>query len=206
MMARAGLSHAATFPIAIALAVAAPLAARSAQAPPPVPPPVEQHTADCARPVYATDMLVCEDPDLRALDSALASALAQAAEPVSRWRETQQQWFARRSRCAFSADHRACAEVAYRERLGVLQPPDPAAARRVVRCDDPAVAAVVEGGGRTFLLGRAGEVLGVASAGSASSGWEPFLTAMRGKNRLSLRNLAGDTLGCRIDKAAKPGA
>lgn len=31
-----------------------------------VPPPVEQQAADCARPVYAVDQLICADPALRA--------------------------------------------------------------------------------------------------------------------------------------------
>lgn len=34
-----------------------------------VPPPIAQRSADCAHPVYASDQLVCTDPELRAIDA-----------------------------------------------------------------------------------------------------------------------------------------
>lgn len=39
-----------------------------------VPPPVEQQTADCARPVYAIDQLICADSALRTEEDQLAAA------------------------------------------------------------------------------------------------------------------------------------
>ena len=42
-----------------------------------VPPPVEQSSADCVRPVYASDHLVCGDEDLRRLDVRLSALVSQ---------------------------------------------------------------------------------------------------------------------------------
>ena len=61
------------------MAVAASLVA-SCAVPAPVAPPAEQFTADCAAPTYATDMLVCDDPGLRALDAELARLWADRRE------------------------------------------------------------------------------------------------------------------------------
>lgn len=103
------------------LALAAPLVASCAD-PAPVAPPAEQFTADCAAPGYATDMLVCDDPGLRALDAELARLWAETgagADPAAA--EAQAAWFRQRSRCAFEEDHRACAEAAYRARIAALR-------------------------------------------------------------------------------------
>lgn len=88
----------------------------------PVPPPVEQSTADCARPVYASDQLLCDDPELRQLDTQLAAVLrVPAAWNGSSLIESDSQWFKRRSRCAFETDHRACLVQSYRDRLAFLE-------------------------------------------------------------------------------------
>lgn len=89
-----------------------------------VAPPADQTTADCAAPTYATDMLVCDDPDLRALDAKLAQIWAQAearsgGDPAAA--DEQAAWFRERSLCAFQENHRACAESAYRARIAALQ-------------------------------------------------------------------------------------
>jgi len=89
----------------------------------PVPPPPEQIGADCARPVYASDQLVCSDPLLRALDALNAQRSAQidAAAPGNAGHiESPADWFRRRARCAFDNRHRACLVDAYRDRLLVL--------------------------------------------------------------------------------------
>jgi uncharacterized protein len=165
---------------------------------PPVPPTAEQHTADCRAPVFATDQLVCADPALRALDSEVATLLAEAGPPAaSRWIEAQEQWFLRRSRCAFAADHRACTEAAYRERLALLRPLDPALARQPVRCEPPGIAALAIGQDRIALVDRAGKVAGAAAAGAGKSSWQPFLTATRRKANFAIRTSAGDAQRCR---------
>jgi hypothetical protein len=49
-----------------------------------VPPPTTQIASDCVAPTYASDMLVCEDPELRGLDELLGSpgaAQPPACEP-----------------------------------------------------------------------------------------------------------------------------
>jgi uncharacterized protein len=77
------------------LALSAPALAQMA-----VPPPATQTTADCARPVYASDQLVCGDTELRQLDARLAAILDMPAAPNgSALIESDDQWFRRRSRC-----------------------------------------------------------------------------------------------------------
>jgi uncharacterized protein len=87
----------------------------------PVPSPVSQVSADCAFPVYATDMLVCADPVLRGLDAEMLELWNQVAAVHKRWQAEQEAWFRRRSLCAFDPDHRACAMTAYRERIIALR-------------------------------------------------------------------------------------
>lgn len=89
-----------------------------------VPPPLEQATADCVSPSYATDVLVCGDPDLRALDGELARIwriVTADRDTGQRERDAQVAWFRRRSLCAFQTDHAACVEAAYRARIAELQ-------------------------------------------------------------------------------------
>ncbi len=105
------------------LAIAAPLVA-SCDDPAAVAPPTDQTTADCAAPTYATDMLVCDDPDLRALNAELARLWAQveagsSGDPAAA--EAQAVWFRERSLCAFQEDHRGCTESAYRARIAALR-------------------------------------------------------------------------------------
>jgi uncharacterized protein len=89
-----------------------------------VPPPVEQVSADCAAPVYATDQLVCSDASLRNLEAQLlwywstAESMHLLGEAD---RSPQTDWFRIRSQRAFSADHRACAVAAYHGRIAVLR-------------------------------------------------------------------------------------
>lgn len=89
-----------------------------------VPPPPEQTAANCDSPTYASDMQVCGDSSLRALDARLRdawTALDFAAVVASgAWVEEQQDWFKRRSLCAFSERHADCLQAAYSERIAVL--------------------------------------------------------------------------------------
>jgi uncharacterized protein len=179
--------------MALLLTSASPLAAQIAL----VPPPPEQFTADCRAPVFATDQLVCANSDLRALDGQLAQALAGSTEPTSKWFEPQSQWFLRRSRCAFTEDHAACAEAAYRERLAVLQPLESDARLQAVRCDDPDITAISVSPERITLLGREGRILGVAHVATAEAKWQPFLAVTSRDGNLTIRSAQGDSLKCR---------
>jgi uncharacterized protein len=90
----------------------------------PIAPPVEQVSADCTAPTYATDRLVCADPGLRALDAELERlwARAEAAGRVAvSVQQAQADWFRQRSLCAFRDDHRGCVEGAYRARIAELR-------------------------------------------------------------------------------------
>lgn len=97
------------------------LAACSASGPAPTPPPTEQFYANCATPTYATDVVVCDDPALRALDAELTALWAQVdAGPRTprAEREAQAAWFRERSMCAFEVDQAGCLEASYRGRIG----------------------------------------------------------------------------------------
>jgi uncharacterized protein len=90
-----------------------------------VPPPLAQFAANCESPTYASDMLVCGDPSLRALDARMRDAwaavdLAAVVAPGA-WVEGQEDWFRRRSLCAFSERHAECLQDAYLERIAVLE-------------------------------------------------------------------------------------
>jgi uncharacterized protein len=90
-----------------------------------VPPPPGQDAANCDSPTYASDVLVCSDPQLRALDTRMLDAwssldLASVLAPAA-WVEQQQEWFKRRSLCAFSERHADCLRDAYIERIAVLE-------------------------------------------------------------------------------------
>ena len=170
--------------IAALLLLAAP-----SQATAPVPPPVEQRTADCARPVYATDMLVCDDPGLRALDKRLrALAPATSSSPLL---EDRAAWFRRSRRCAFQAEHRACAAAAYGEALSVAEAVA-ATSLPGARCVLPdrtsaSLAPLVAGA----ALIRAGRIVAVGVPETAS--WRPFVRYERKGRLIILRDLA-DTI------------
>lgn len=181
-------------------AAALGLAGAAGAQPSPVPPPAEQQTADCAAPVFATDQLVCSDPALRALDSALAARLAEAPEPSSRWIEPQRQWFLRRSRCAFAEDHGACAEAAYRERLALFAPLSPETKTLAANCGVPEIASIVVKGNHTILLDQNGNVRGMAGISAGKSSWRLFLTAAWRGRQVVIRTLADDNLKCRTKR------
>jgi uncharacterized protein len=70
-------------------------------------------------------VLVCSDPQLQALDTRMLDArssldLASVLAPAA-WVEQQQEWFKRRSLCAFSERHADCLRDAYIERIAVLE-------------------------------------------------------------------------------------
>ena len=87
-----------------------------------VPPPVEQVTANCTAPVYASEHLICSDPELLEQEGRIAGLWRASQETWSPnpWLEQQDLWFRRRALCAFRTDHRACLSGANAERLSVL--------------------------------------------------------------------------------------
>lgn len=167
----------------------------------PVPPPITQMTADCVHPVYATDMLVCGDPELLALDNLLKSA--RAATPVAdndgHLIEEQAAWFRRSRRCAFLTDHRACAVAAYGERLMVIAPAaSPLRTLGQCRLTDGTTAGFAATAGGAILT-RDGRVIAVGLP--TTPVWHPFVRYTRNKNKAVFRSLEGGSLAkCRIDK------
>ncbi|HUU34735.1 MAG TPA: hypothetical protein VMW48_11770 [Vicinamibacterales bacterium] len=104
--------------IAAILWTAAVAAAQGQGPPAAIPPPPDQGTADCAASTYATDALVCGDTTLLETDRQLVR-LCDAADTTSlriegALTESSTEWLRRRSRCAFSPNHRACVVAAHR--------------------------------------------------------------------------------------------
>ncbi len=163
------------------------------------PPPIQQRQADCARPQYASDILVCGDPDLAALDREVGAA-ALALPPLAagaRW-EDQSVWFRRRGLCAFQADHRGCLIAAYRDRRTVLRAVAAPAAEPLRCAGDWAGRPVVGSGaspGQAVTLREHGLLLGVATPGEAP--WRPALAWRATGRGIALRGLDGARLVCR---------
>jgi uncharacterized protein len=97
----------------------------AAYSPPPIPPPAEQVSADCTAPTYASDQLVCSDPELRALDWKMATLVRQigtdAIDAAAPGIENQYDWLRQRSLCAMKPEHRGCLLQAYRLRIEALE-------------------------------------------------------------------------------------
>lgn len=181
----------------------AALAAPSlAQSPSAVPPPVEQVSADCSRPQYASDRLVCDDPDLRALDADVARLgrveprLADGAV----W-EGQSAWFRRRAQCAFQAEHRSCLIAAYTDRRAVLEAAH-SVGERALRCDGAwqgrPLAATVAIAGKPLSITENG--LLVATASPVTGRWQPWLTWRASGSRIVFEPRTGLKVWCRIGK------
>jgi uncharacterized protein YecT (DUF1311 family) len=186
-------------------AVPSPISAARA-----VPPPPEQVTADCTDPTYASDMLVCADPELLGLDRQLADALkrvrsAAVATPTSLV-EAQNAWFRRRSRCAFSARHADCLRVAYSERIVVLDvlgkaSPALAPADTLARCSGapwgPIDVRVVVADGPLIVLDDAGRVLAVALDTQPREDWVSFVRFVADNETIRLIALEHPPIECR---------
>ena len=182
------------------------LSQRASQPPAPIPPPVPQRSADCARPTYATDMLVCDDGALRQMDRDVAD-LTERAERAgvifAPLLEDPEAWFKRRSLCAFSSTHRNCAVSAYRERLDVLDAL--LAARQYhrtlsVACANDqwegALTQTASGAAAFVLFTSVQRPVGVAFATRERNGWRPYLRFDWTGNRLTLTPVEGQLLSC----------
>jgi uncharacterized protein len=157
--------------------------------------------ANCDAPIYAIDRLVCADSDLLALDRAMGERLGQRSPATSPIIEDQGAWFRRRNLCAFQTDALACARLAYRERLAVLDAllePTTASPLRV-RCQS--VAGDVRAWmtpERVVLFRPGGAVVGVALRYDEPAPWRPFLTFVADADSLELTRRDGIKWRCRL--------
>ena len=170
-----------------------------------VPPPVEQTSADYARPTYASAMLVCEDSELKARDAELAAFVSSAPLAGAALMESDAEWFKRRSRCAFSADHRACLLAAYDERMALRE----ALTAAPSPDEKPALCTAGKGGigtryspapGNALVLRDASteEALGVLFRHEPEDApWKPFAAYSLLAMRMSIRTTDGTFWRCR---------
>jgi hypothetical protein len=133
----------------------------------PVPPPIPQQGADCSRPQYASDMLICGDAELRAVDAEVTwlAVTPVTLAPAAIW-EDQASWMRRRSMCAFEDDHRGCLVAVYADRKAVLVAASVAATGPLL-CKGPwrdlRVTGSAAAPGLPVTLRQDGRLLGVAS-------------------------------------------
>jgi uncharacterized protein len=180
-----------------------------AQSAPPgaVPPPVEQASADCANPVYASDQLVCSDSALRAQDQKLAALIASAPlADTSRLIESDAAWFSRSRRCAFAADHRACLVAAYQERIVVraalAEAPAAQGEALLCRAGDSSrgmiLAPAADPAALVLRERSSGKISAVVFAPAAEGApWQPFASQTRRTRFVRFTSLAGGALYCR---------
>jgi uncharacterized protein len=192
-------------------AVAAGLAL-AAQGSGALPPPLPQIGADCERPTYASDRLVCEDAALLALDRQvrdawLALAAAQPAIERPPLLESQQAWFGRRSRCAFVETQAACLRAAYLDRAEVLDAWQRTASGALVspgtrmRCThapwgEEAVTVHSTAANALVITTLSGRMLAIASPGAGQDGWLSYVWLEAAERQLRLRLLSGAAITC----------
>lgn len=177
--------------------------AQAGPAPPAaIPPPPYQETANCAQPTYATDHLVCDDPELRALDADLARRLAglraTGGMPASPFIEDQGAWLRRRSLCAFRPDHRDCTLAAYRVRAIELEAlSSPSASGRAVTCSDGLGSGLLHvGPADTLTLVAPQGAIRLVALPKETAG-QPFATYRTQRGRTTIRMADGRTATCR---------
>ena len=171
-----------------------------ASEPVPVPPPLPQMRADCVRPQYASDALVCGDSELVAADAevaALAATTPNLADGAV-W-EDQAAWLRRRSLCAFSADHRGCLVAAYADRRSVLSAATEPATQQV-RCfgawQGRSLTGSAIASGQPVTLHDRGLLLGVATANNAL--WQPMLSWRAAGHDFDLQAQDGRQFKCHL--------
>lgn len=171
-----------------------------------LPPPVEQYSADCAAPTYASDQLVCGDPQLLQLDgqmvAALAKAGADAIEPSSHLIEAQANWLKRRSLCAMKAGHSECLVAAYGERIAVLRNLDGGAIQDGKRygCSGslfPKSTTLVAKPDGSFLAIQNGRPLAVVVPVVKGTNWVPFHSATKSGVSIIVKSSTRSTAKCK---------
>lgn len=184
-----------------------------------IPPPPEQFLAECQSPTYASDVVVCGDDELLAMDERLRKLyepLRDALQPATAGGlldsralvESQDAWFRRRSLCAFSPHHAACLRAAYRERLRVLgaiesyaREPSREVLRAVCRNAPWGRAPTWISGtqeGEMFLTDGAGRVRAVAIGETPRDDWSPYLRHEAEGSQLRLFPLEGPVITCEL--------
>jgi uncharacterized protein len=192
-----------------------------------VPPPMPQTGADCERPSYASDRVVCGDAALLALDRQVqeawrvlvmgqtakqpaAQAPIQKAAELPSLLEAQETWFARRSRCAFDEAHAACLTAAYRDRVRVLDAWQRAVSGTFsdrgarMRCTgapwrDATVIVHRPTADVWVLSGPDGQALAIATRGEGQAGWQLFVRLEGDAPPLRLQPLSGAAITCSAD-------
>ncbi|MFQ6537810.1 MULTISPECIES: hypothetical protein [Aphanothece] len=138
----------------------------------------------------------------------LAVSSSAAPAPGLHWFEPQQEWFRRRSRCAFSARHAACLRAAYTERIELLS----AQAGRSASQGPPGRPAICHdapwGNGHVRLHGGderpltiadwRGTVVVVATALEPRDDWSPFLRVVRENDGIRIEPMEGSAILCRV--------
>ncbi|MFN3450727.1 MAG: hypothetical protein ACK4ZE_01095 [Sphingorhabdus sp.] len=162
-----------------------------------VPPPMEQMTADCARPVYASDQLVCGDQALQLLDARLSAMLGQnQVTPISAFYESDDAWFKRRSRCAFEVEHKSCLIEAYSDRIAVVEAlsADTASPKTATCKILPNIRRVLIGttpGGQIIVRDSRNVLIGVASEKAKTGIWKPMLAVATSRNSYQFESQDG---------------
>lgn len=181
--------------MSVALALTEPVGA--------IPPPVAQQSADCAHPVFASDILVCGDDELRSLDAHYATAAQRliGVAPNALWEEAEP-WFLRRSQCAFLQNHRECLIAAYSERMTLLD-----AATSSFKISKPIICtATLRDAKIRSAMGAVSEPLVISSGDNiaaiasprATGDWKSFLSYRLNGHRLDLFPLGGKPISCKL--------
>ncbi len=177
-----------------------------------IPPPPLQSVADCERPTYASDQLVCTDAELLAVDHELRDLLATvdltARIAPGALIESQDQWFRRRSLCAFSERHAACLKAAYSERIALITAVGSASTEATQR-SEPATCRDAPWGSSDVLIGLTSghtamvmdlqaRVLTVAFASARGSDWSPSAWFAADGAAIRFTTLDGATVECQV--------
>lgn len=172
----------------------------------PVPPPVEQNTADCAMPTYASDQLVCSDDRLRELDKRLKLLLAQGLpQKLAFIQESDEQWFKRRSRCAFEDEHQRCLGEAYADRLAIIQTDlSDIGSSKHAKCKNLEKVRRVKlrkalNGNVVIIQATNERLIGVATPILRNSVWKPALSYMATNQLFEFRISGGTAFWCKLE-------
>lgn len=171
---------------------------------PSVPPPIEQHHANCDDPTYASDMFVCQDPQLLSMDRALVDLIALSADfaidASTPWLETHAAWFRRRSLCAFQLSQKSCLISAYDERLAILTAIHSGPQGEPLNCrldGSLSDATVLLSPGPVATLWHHGELNAVFASLADKNTWKPYASIRKTRNTVILNFPDGRAAKCK---------
>lgn len=175
-----------------------------------IPPPVEQYSANCQNPTYASDQLICSDEQLLSLDGKLVAILVFNPEltqrPDSAFFESQSAWLRRRSLCAMKDDHAACLRASYKDRVRVLQgvgqkiPGTVAVGRCKVRFHEDDAIFTAYNDQSLVVVDADRTVIGLVSTNEDASDWQPYVSAKKSRRMLELKTITGQVSNCHRPK------